>query len=366
VTLAEATGGFAAVRSSDFTNQMQRIVVENSAYYLLGYVSSNQSKDGKFRKIEVRTTRQGLRVQARSGYAAPTDAPRAASARSSVLPAGLTEILQNPLSLSGLPLRIAAPVFRGTASKASVAIIVEAGASQLMFTPNAARFDAGLTLAIVAADMNGKTQAGERGDLRMRLSAQTHDAVLDRGARVVSTLDLKPGRYLLRIAAVDESDGTTRGSVQYDLDVPDFSKGPLTMSGIALASVLEAPIPTAGSDQQRWKQWVGAFPTTHREFTPQNELREYVEIYDNEAGRPHTVEVTSTVTDSAGKSVYRRQQTFKSQRDPGIKDKTITHRVVTSIPLNDMTRGRYVLTLEARSSLAVGRPVSRQIPFSVR
>jgi hypothetical protein len=283
-----------------------------------------------------------------------------------VFPAALTEILQNPLSISGFPLRIAAPVYRGTGSKASVAIIVEAGASQLLFTPNAARFDAGLTLAIVAADMNGKTQAAERGDLKMRLSSQTHDAVMDRGARVVSTLELKPGRYLLRIAAIDEAQGTTRGSVQYDLDVPDFSKGPLTMSGIALASVLEAPIPTAGNDQDRWKQWVGAFPTAHREFTPENELREYVEIYDNETSRPHTVEVTSIVTDPSGKSIFRRQQTFKSQRDPGSKDRSITHRVMTSIPLNDMRPGRYVLTLEARSSLAAGRPVSRQIPISIR
>jgi hypothetical protein len=46
-----------------------------SAYYLLGYNSSNTSKDGKFRKISVklRNTSSGYKLEARNGYYATAD-----------------------------------------------------------------------------------------------------------------------------------------------------------------------------------------------------------------------------------------------------------------------------------------------------
>ena len=368
VTLAEATGGFAAVHSNDFSAALDRIVTESSSYYVLGFTSSNPTRDGKFRKIEVRTTRPDLTVRARSGYVAPKrtpDAPAKAdpeSTKSTGFPPALTEILQSPLPVPGLPLSVTAPSFRGPRSTASVAVIVEAGASQLQFTPNGEHFDANLTLAIAAVSGDGKVQAGERGSVGMKLSPGSYDAAMNRGTRVVSRLELKPGRYQLRIAALDPAQGTTKGSVLQDLDVPDFSKGQLAISGILIASVLEPPMPTTGSDL-RWKETLGEFPTTRRDFSSLGELREYVEIYDNEADRSHTIEVTSTIRDESGRQVFRRTQTLPSER---AREKSVTHHVLTTIPLNDLRPGRYVLSVEARSSARAGVPVSRQVPFSIR
>ncbi len=365
VTLAEATGGFSAVHTNDYTAAFERIVAENSSYYLLGYASTNPNRDGKFRDINVRTTRGGLRVQARSGYVAAKDTPIKPATNPKGLPPALGELLRSPLPVSGLVLSVSAPPFHGVGSTASVAIIVEAGANQLQFSGNGDRFNANMTLAITAADTTGKVQAGERGALALRLSPGTHDAMLDRGARVVSKLSLKPGRYHLNVAALDATQGTTRGSVLYDLDVPDFSKGPLTISGIALASMLEAPVPTVGTDP-RWKQALGVFPTTEREFTTFNELREYVEVYDNDTGRAHAIEVTSTVRNETGGTIFTHRDTLTRELGSAGKDKTVTHRVVTPIPLNDFARGRYVLTVEAHSTSAPAQSVSREIPFSVR
>ncbi|HZI79657.1 MAG TPA: VWA domain-containing protein, partial [Vicinamibacterales bacterium] len=52
--LAANTGGFAAVNRNDFATAFDRIVQENSQYYLLGYYSNNSRRDGRFRKIQVR------------------------------------------------------------------------------------------------------------------------------------------------------------------------------------------------------------------------------------------------------------------------------------------------------------------------
>lgn len=364
VTLSEATGGFAAVHTNDWTGAFERIVSENSSYYLLGYVSSNLRKDGKARDIDVRVTRPNLRVRARSGYVAPRETTaRSVPNGASALPPALDDLLRSPLAVSGLPLRVTAPVFRSeSGSKATVAVVVEAGASQLLFTSNNGRSNAGVTLVLAAADMSGKTQASERGSLALRLSAQTHEAVLEHGARVVSQLELKPGRYQLRVAALDAADGATRGSVLYDLDVPDFSKGPLTLSGVALSSITEAPVPTVARNE-RLKQLLGEFPTARREFTRFEELGMFFEVYDNDKRGRHSIVVTSTVLNASGAPMFRREV----RSDGAVNaDKTVTHRMVTTVPLNELRPGRYVMQVEAQSSLIGVASVSRQIPFSIR
>jgi hypothetical protein len=52
--LAEETGGVAFVGRNDFDAAFDRIVQENSAYYVLGYYSTNERRDGKMRNISVR------------------------------------------------------------------------------------------------------------------------------------------------------------------------------------------------------------------------------------------------------------------------------------------------------------------------
>ena len=51
---------------------MQQLVRDSSAYYLLGYNSTQSPSDGKFHEIKVRVKRPGMQVRARKGYWALT------------------------------------------------------------------------------------------------------------------------------------------------------------------------------------------------------------------------------------------------------------------------------------------------------
>jgi VWFA-related protein len=77
-TLAENTDGLTLL-SNDLGSVMQRIVDDTSAYYLIGYSSTNAKPDGSFRRIAVRVTRPGVTVRARRGYRAATRDDLAAS-----------------------------------------------------------------------------------------------------------------------------------------------------------------------------------------------------------------------------------------------------------------------------------------------
>ena len=75
-TLADSTGGFAAVDTNSFAEAFSRIIDANSRYYLLGYAPPAHPRDGRFHRIEVRVKRPGLRVAARRGYPSPSGKTR--------------------------------------------------------------------------------------------------------------------------------------------------------------------------------------------------------------------------------------------------------------------------------------------------
>jgi hypothetical protein len=198
--------------------------------------------------------------------------------------------------------------------------------------------------------------------MSMNLTRDTHQAITQGGVRVLSRLELKPGRYQLRVAAEDSMFGLTRGVVMYDLDVPDFSKGPLSLSGIGIASAVASRMPTTGPDRF-WQQQMKTLPTTLREFASSDELREYVEVYVNDR-KVREIEMTTTVRSEAGLRVFNHRQTLTKER--ANNEKYVTHHVVTSIPLKGFTPGKYVLTVEAGARGQDAYPAARQIPFAVR
>ncbi len=70
--LASETDGRAIVNRNDLTLAMKQIVRDSSAYYLVGYSSTQAVSDGKFHEIKVRVKRPGIQVRARRGYWALT------------------------------------------------------------------------------------------------------------------------------------------------------------------------------------------------------------------------------------------------------------------------------------------------------
>ena len=71
--MAEVTGGqvFTPRSSKDLAAIYMRILDELKAQYVLGYVSDDPARDGKFRRLKVEVPSKGLHVRHRAGYFAP-------------------------------------------------------------------------------------------------------------------------------------------------------------------------------------------------------------------------------------------------------------------------------------------------------
>lgn len=354
-TLSDETGGFATVNTNQFANAFQRIVEENSTYYVLAYYPPSNKRDGKFHKIAVKTTRPGLTIRSRKGYQAPrgkAPTPPAATGKAS---AELLEAMNSPIQVSGLGMRMFAAPFKGTAPNASVLMGVELIGRTLALAENGK-----IEITYVAVDAQGKTKAGSTDNLTTNLRPDTKTRVQQTGFRMLNRFGLPPGRYHVRVAARDAA-GAVNGSVTYDLEVPDFAKQTLGLSGILLTSLSGSAMVTAKNDDQI-KDVLPAPPIAARAFPQNDEIALFAEIYDNQTGPAHRVDVTTTIQTDEGRVVFKAEDERNSSELQGAKG---GYGYALRIPLNDVAPGAYVLHVQAKSRLGNDVGVGRQVRIRV-
>src|SRR5436853_6866503 len=71
--MAEDTGGRAFFDTNAFGKVFDRVIEDTSAYYVLGYSSTNPARDGKYRRIRIALRRPDVKLEYRAGYYAGRD-----------------------------------------------------------------------------------------------------------------------------------------------------------------------------------------------------------------------------------------------------------------------------------------------------
>ena len=354
-TLSEETGGFAVVNRNDFSTAFQRIVEDNSSYYVLAYYPPDP-RPGRIHKIDVRLTRPGLTVRARKAYLTPkkVDPPKTTSNSPST--PELREALDSPLPVSGLTMHVFAAPFKGTPPNASVLFGVELRGRDMKVDPNSK-----ILLSYIAIDANGKVRGGNTDSLTLtNLKPESKARIEQSGLRMLNRLDLPAGKYQLRIAAHDSAGGNV-GSVQYDLEVPDYAKAPFSMSGLVLTSGSGTAFPTVKADEQL-KPMLPGPPIALRAFPQNDEIVLFTEVYDSAGSTPHKVDIVTTVTTDEGKVLFKTDE-MRDSSDLG--GKRGGYGYTTRVPMKDLALGSYVLKVEARSRVKDTPPVARELQFTV-
>lgn len=350
--LASATGGFALVNSNGFDQALARVVQENSTYYVLGFTSTNERRDGRYRRLEVRVRRPGLTVRTRDGYISPSRSDRAVALTP---PEAMTarDVISSPVEKSTVPMKVFAAAFKGSGrSVANVVITAEVEGSQLGLVAGDKSMRGQLEVASAAVSASGKVTQGPQTIFDLVLDADTYERATAQGIRIVSAVTLPPDRYQLRVAAGNPK-ASRLGSVMYDLEVPDFGKGPLTLSNVVLMTAADRSVTATP------KALTGVLsnaPTVKREFSSGTLVSLYVEAYLNTDRREaRSVELIIEVRDD-------QQRVVRSIRDRRTRNDKGTEAFSVAVPL-DVQAGSYALHVEATSGATA---VSRDVPIRIR
>ena len=230
-TISENTGGRAVVDTNAPAPQVAPILDESGSYYLLGFQSNNQKADGRFRRLEVRVGRPGVTVRARRGYYAPRagrERPTSTNAAASPLDAAIGGLLPK----GDMPMQVAVMPFAAPGKRdASLAIV-----TRLQQPAGTTREPQKVELLTAVFDTEGR----HKGSTRQTANLMVRPGRNDSSYELLSKIDVKPGRYLVRVGAHHASVGTS-GSVYADVEVADFSKAALSMSGVALSVTFGRP-----------------------------------------------------------------------------------------------------------------------------
>ena len=368
--LSEETGGVAFVGRNGFDEAFDRIVQENSQYYVLGYYSTNERRDGKLRSITVRVAGYpDAQVTYRKRYAAPRGrAPKNTAASKPLDPtkslnADLVNMMASPLPKTGIQLRVTAIAKKGAGKTSDVEVLIDTLGKDLTFTEKNGTFVNRVSMQVGVFNKEGKSVFAERPDVDLNLRPESHTRVTQNGVRILRHLSLAPGRYQLRVAAQDSAK-VKQGSAILDIEVPDFTKEPLAISNIALASTADRSVyspPKPGFDP--FNGLLPGAPSALREFPASSEIAAAFEVYINKPTPVHRFDVTSIVKDDGGRVVFEHSAERSTEELHGTPG---GFGFSTRIPIQDWTPGLYVLEIAAKSRLNDIAPASRVIQFEVK
>jgi len=220
-TIAADSGGFTVKNNNDLESGIQRIADESRAYYLLGYIPSNTSRDGKFREIEVKLKDgKGLKVRARRGYYAPTpDGLPVLEGKEGVDPV-IQAALDSPWPQDDIPVRMTDYVGgEKMMGKATVLVVAEVDVRSLEFRTEENRDVAEIEFLLVVAHRESGEFFRYDQSVTMRLRPQTHRRLIRTWFQIPRDFELRPGDHQAKIVVRDKVSGKV-GTVTHEFDVP--------------------------------------------------------------------------------------------------------------------------------------------------
>ena len=240
--LADQTGGLAIKNSNDLSRGIGRVLNDQAGYYLIGYrpdESTFESLKGerRFHKISLKVLhRGGLQVRYRNGFYGFTDEEARPTPAADLTPGGaMFKALTSPFIATGVTLHLTS-LFANQASEGSVLrAMVHIDAHDLTFKQEAdGWYSTAFDLLAITFGNNGRIQDRVARTHSLKLRGGNYEAVVKNGFVYHVTIPLKqPGPLFLRVALRDQATAHI-GSASQFLEVPDLSKGRLTLSGIQL------------------------------------------------------------------------------------------------------------------------------------
>jgi VWFA-related protein len=201
--LARDTGGEVFRNTNDLNGALQAAIADSEACYVLSYYPERKNWDGKFHNLKVVLRNKQLKVRARTGYFAvdPANWRKGGDEKQMISPSAV-----HMLASTGVLFYVHPISPQKKDEPANIEILVDANTVSFGTGPEFT-YETDLEFQVGAFTPDGKLVRLETQTAQAALRNETYQQFVKTGIPVRVPISLKPGKYLLRVAARDNRSG---------------------------------------------------------------------------------------------------------------------------------------------------------------
>lgn len=351
-SLAADTGGKALLEDNDLTTGIRRAQQDMQGYYVLGYYSSDDRRDGQFRNVDVKLapstqSRLSAKLDYRDGYYAEKDWKRFSSYdKEKQLEDAL--LLGDPVT--ELPLALEVNWFRFSRDRYFVPVAVKVPASVIPLAKKGTAETAQLDFIGQVTNAKGAVLVNLRDAIKIQLRDPA-DQIASRSLTYDTGFMLAPGPYKVKMLARENLSGRM-GTFEMSFTIPDLGtvKDDVKLSSVVWSNqrvALTEAVGTANKDLVKKQDQhplvlnkQKLLPSVTHAFRNGQTLSAYAEVYD-----PATGESGGQAQTAAIVGLYRGNELIAQSAPATSTVEGRRVRLLADLPLKNLNPGEYVAQL---------------------
>ncbi|MGB7844172.1 MAG: VWA domain-containing protein [Candidatus Acidiferrum sp.] len=356
-TLAADTGGKAFMDTNELSGVFAQVQKDTSAYYVLGYTSTNHLKDGHFRRLKVQINRPEVKLEYRAGYYADRDYVHMKQADREEQ---LEDELAAELPQTDLAVYAGTAYFRQDDTHYYLSVSLVVPGSQIPFVQEKDKDSATIDI-IGQVTEGGRFPVGRLRDT-VKLAVDSAEQVRRKNVQYNTSFALAPGSYHLKFIVRENRTGRM-GSFETDVRIPDLRKTPLRMSSVVLSSQRVPTTQKKKNFQPLITEQTELVPSVTHVFQQDQKLYLQYEVYDatkakaSEAGKGSegknghaTVRVLTSIEFLQGDAKVYETKPVLAQEVSAPERKAVVFQV--EIPLQSLKPGFYTCQINVIDDVA--------------
>jgi VWFA-related protein len=366
--LAEGTGGFVIHDTNDLAGGLDRIGKELNEHYVLGY-EPDDSEEGSCHALQVKVSRGGTNVRARSGYCnvKPRD----------LLAGNPIEKTLEARAASAQAGNVAAsmqlPFFYTATNTARVNVAMDFPVDSVKFTKEKGKFHAEMNILGIASTKEGTVGARFSDTVKLEFQDKKQmEAFQEKPYHYENQFEIASGQYTLKVVLGTSSDSF--GKLELPLTVDPYDSKNFGLSGIALSkefyraadmgNTLDAEL--ISDRKPLIAQGMQIIPAGATKFKNTENAVFFMELYEPLIAVPDRkdpVEVGVALKIFDRKSNEKKVDTGWIRIPVQEKDTNPVVAVGMKLPVNGLPAGGYRLEISGLDK--GGKPVTRTTEFEI-
>jgi VWFA-related protein len=361
-SLASDTGGKALLDYNDLTRGITQAQQSVSSYYIIGYYTTNQLQDGKFRRVKVRLNSElSASLDYRQGYFAPKQFGKFNTAEKE---RQLEDALMLEDPITDLTIAMEVDYFQLNRAEYFVPLIVKIPGRELALAKRGGADHTLLDFIGEIKDEYGTTVSNVRDKVDVKLSDATAAELAKKPIQYDTGFTLLPGKYKLKFLARDAETGRI-GTFAMSFFIPNLNKEDkrIPISSVVLSSQrvdLRDALFNAAKDKGRTEavnplvqEGQKLIPSVTRVFSKSRNMYVYLQAYEQgaETIRPLVAFVT-----------FYRGQAKAFETPPLLVNEALNNRLKT-LPLKFDLSLRNLLPGEYNCQVTITDPSGQKAAF---